>query len=74
MNNINIQTKGSPIRATYSKLRTHSEIGCEMANLHLKMGDMEVNIIFDTWDEMIAFCEAHNFPYDDERQEPTAAA
>lgn len=82
MSNIDvlIDTEGNSIEQGYSTLRAHPELGCEMANLYLKCGKNTIRLRFDTWQEMIDFCEKHNFSYKDERpmkpaeaQEETAA-
>lgn len=69
MNTLVVSTNGRPVQATYSKLRRHPNLGVEMASLDLRIGNMEVCIRFESWDEMVQFCEKHNFSYEDEREE-----
>ncbi len=68
MLNIDIPTEGKKIITDYSRLSLHDTLHIEMANMSLLVGSMKVSLDFDTWDEMIAFCEEHNFPYNDKRQ------
>lgn len=65
--NVNLYTNGTPIKTIYSAIREHPELGVEMAYLELKVGNASVNISFETWDEMIDFCDQHNFEYKDKR-------
>ena len=39
------------------------------ALLVVKVGDDDVKFTFPSADELIAFCEAHNFPYQDDRSQ-----
>lgn len=73
---INVSTNGKPIIADHACLRFHSDLpNCEMAYLHLSIGTATRLIIdFDSHDEMIAFCEKHNFEYEDRRQPKDADA
>lgn len=68
MAHIRLDTKGRGVNAVYSKLRRHPNLGMEMANIEFEIGDAEVNIRFETWEEMINFCKRHNFSYKDERE------
>lgn len=52
----------------YSVLRVHDNLGSEMADMDLHFGDCRVCLNFKSWEAMISFCEAHNFPYQDKRQ------
>ena len=64
-----VRTNGRPIEVTYAMLMRHPDLGSEMSTLDLRIGQDEVSIKFESWDEMIAFCEKHNFEYSDERSE-----
>lgn len=66
---IYLNTDSKPIIPRYSKLRTHPELGVEMANLELEIGNAEINISFDSSREMIDFCKKHNFEYQDDREQ-----
>jgi len=69
---INIDTKGQPIKLGYSMLATHSKLKTEMANMNLEIGGTTVAIRFETSEEMIEFCNTHNFEYKDNRKESHA--
>jgi len=66
-NKILLETDGKQIKTTYSVIKIHPELKCDMANLNLEIGDFELHISFDSADEMIQFCEQHNFEYNDKR-------
>ena len=69
MIDIRVRTNGQGVRVGYSRLRTHPTLKCEMAHLDLHIGDAEISVVFETWAEMIEFCERHNFDYLDERDD-----
>jgi hypothetical protein len=77
---INLNTNGNPIMQSYSTLHEHPNLGSEVAALWLECGKNTIRISFQNWQEMIDFCEKHNFSYEDNRpaiqaeaQEETAA-
>jgi hypothetical protein len=67
MNHIYISTNGDGVSQRYSRISTHPSLKIQMGDLHLLIGDIEVQIKFDTAAEMIQFCEQHNFTYKDDR-------
>ena len=65
---VNVRTDGKGVKQTYSQLSVHPTLGCEMAKFDFKIGDAEIRISFESWKEMIKFCEKHNFTYKDNRE------
>ncbi|CAA0081223.1 Uncharacterised protein [Zhongshania aliphaticivorans] len=70
MVNVTARTNGEKIEVRYSRISTHPnpEIKGPVAYLDLDIGDLSLSIAFSTAQEMIEFCEAHNFPYEDDRE------
>jgi len=66
-NSIRLETDGKPIKIAYSAVKIHEELGCEMGDLQLTIGDVDLGISFDSCEEMITFCKKHNFEYSDKR-------
>ncbi len=64
---ISIDTDGKAITSAFGNLHRHPRNYCEMANIDLKVGDARIGIRFKTWQEMISFCDEHNFTYKDDR-------
>jgi hypothetical protein len=64
---ITLNTEGQPISTEYSRIWRHSELDFEMALLCLRIGGAQLNIHFNTHQEMIDFCNSHNFAYRDDR-------
>lgn len=64
---LRIHTNGKPIKKTYAMLTEHPELKTEMAHMHIEIGNVEVQVEFDNWQEMIDFCNEHNFEYKDRR-------
>jgi hypothetical protein len=68
MNSIRLEVPAGQIpKVDFSTLRVHPELKCEMANMNIRVGNFEVKLDFDCWEDMISFCEKHNFPYKDKR-------
>ena len=67
MIDIRVKTNGNSVKQSYSYLSIHPTLKLEMAYLTLKIDDVGIRIEFETWEEMIEFCKAHNFKYKDER-------
>lgn len=67
MTALRVYTKGARIYSNYGHLHRHPRNYYEMANFQLKIGDVTVEINFESWQEMIDFCEQHNFLYKDGR-------
>lgn len=67
MTSLRVHTKGKVIHSDYGNLHRHPRNYCEMANIQLIIGDVKVEVCFKSWQEMIGFCEQHNFPYVDDR-------
>lgn len=63
-----IFAKDNPVVCCYSKINPARVGPGDVACLSLGIGDHTISIHFDTGEEMIAFCEKHNFPYADCRQ------
>jgi GH35 family endo-1,4-beta-xylanase len=68
MNTVTIFTNGDSIRKEYARVRPHPEINDDIAVMELVSGGMEINFHFETGEEMIEFCEKHNFSYEDLRE------
>lgn len=67
MTALRVHTKGRAIYSNYGNLHRHPRNYSEMANFELKIGDVGIEICFESWQEMIAFCDKHNFSYEDQR-------
>lgn len=67
MTRIDLSTHGKPIRQGRSVVRRHPTLAVDVAYLHFSIGDVQLDFDFETGDEMIAFCEKHNFSYTDQR-------
>lgn len=67
MTALRVYTKGKGVYSNYGNLHSHPRNYCEMANFQLIIGDVTVEIRFDSWQEMITFCDQHNFTYKDDR-------
>lgn len=67
MSSTDVYTNGNGVFSDYAMLHYHNLLDKQIASFHLKIGNDQVIIKFDSWQEMISFCEQHNFSYSDDR-------
>lgn len=67
MSSSRIDTKGLGVKLVYSNIHMHPRMGIEMASLEFKIGHDNIAISFESWQEMIDFCDRHHFSYQDDR-------
>lgn len=52
---------------TYVKIFPHGELDLDVCIVELQVGDTSIYLSFDYPEDMIAFCDKHNIPYEDLR-------